>query len=262
MSLREENAVRVEREGAVATVVMDRGGKRNALNLARWREIGETFRGLAGDQALRCVILRGGPHVFCAGADIAEFPETRSGEVQARRYGEAIAEAMGSVQECPVPVIAAIKGDCVGGGLELAAACDLRVATPKSRFGVPIARIAVVMAYAELKGLHRLVGPAAAAEILFTGEIFAAADAYRLGLVTRVFEDEDFEASLARLVERIVAGSPLSHRWHKRFLRRLADPAPLSDEEKAETYAYARTHDYAEGIGAFLQKRPPRFEGR
>lgn len=257
-----ERTIRTERDGGVVTVVMDRGEKRNALDLSRWREIGETFRALHEDESIRCLVLRGGKDVFCAGADIAQFPETRTGVEKARRYGEAIAEAMAAVHECPFPVIAAIRGDCVGGGLEISAACDLRVATPRSRFGVPIARIGVVMAYAELQGLHRLVGPAAAAEILLTGELFSAADAYRLGLLTRVFSEEEFEASLKTLVDRIVAGAPLSHRWHKRFLRRLADPRPLTDAEKDETYAYAKTSDYAEGIGAFLQKRTPRFEGR
>lgn len=255
-------AIRVVREGAVATVVMDGGQKRNAFTLAMWLEAAERFAELGADAGLRCVVLRGGEDVFSAGADIGEFSRVRKDPVQARRYGKAIAGAMAAVEECPHPVIAAIRGDCVGGGLELAAACDLRLASVKSRFGIPVSRIGVVMAHAELRVLGRLVGRARALEILLTGEVFDAEGAHALGLVNRVFADEEFDAAVASVVERISAGSPLSHRWHKRFLRRLDDPAPLSDDEKNEAYEFAGTSDYAEGIAAFLEKRPPRFEGR
>ncbi|MBK5256562.1 MAG: enoyl-CoA hydratase/isomerase family protein [Vicinamibacteria bacterium] len=255
-------AIRVEREGGVATVVMDSGQKRNALTLAMWLEVAERFAELQADVDLRCVVLRGGNDVFSAGADIAEFPRTRNDKGQARQYGEAIAGAMAAVEECPHPVIAAIRGDCVGGGLEIAAACDLRLASAKSRFGIPISRIGVVMAHAELQALKRLVGHARSLEILLTGEVFDAARAQALGLVNRVFEDSAFEAEVAAVVGRITAGSPLSNRWHKRFLRRLSDQAPLSEDERNEAYEFAGTSDYAEGITAFLEKRPPRFEGR
>jgi len=255
-------AIRVERKGAVATVIMDGGQKRNALTLGMWREITDRFAELPAEPELRCVVLRGRRDVFSAGADIAEFSTTRDDTGKARQYGEAIAQAMAAVEACPHPVIAAIRGDCVGGGLEIAAACDLRLASAKSRFAIPVNRIGVVMAHAELQALSRLVGPARALEILLTGEVFDAAEAHALGLVNRVLAEEDFEAELASVVKRIAAGSPLSNRWHKRFLRRLADPAPLSAQEQKEAYAFAGTRDYSEGVNAFLEKRPPRFEGR
>lgn len=255
-------SIRVQREDAVATVLMEGAQKRNALALGMWLEVAERFAELNRDSDLRCIVLRGGQEAFSAGADIAEFSTTRNDRAKARRYGKAIAGAMAAVEECPHPVVAAIRGDCVGGGLELAAACDLRLASVKSRFGIPVSRIGVVMAHAELQALRRLVGHARALEILLTGEVFEAESAKALGLVNRVFPDQEFDAAVASVVARISAGSPLSHRWHKRFLRRLGDPAPLSDEEKDEAYEFAETSDYVEGIAAFLEKRPPRFEGR
>jgi enoyl-CoA hydratase/carnithine racemase len=158
--------------------------------------------------------------------------------------------------------VALIEGICVGGGLEIAALCDLRICGESSRFGVPINRLGLVMAYPEIDGLRRLVGPAAALEILLEGRVFGAAEARDKGLVTRIVVDHQVEAEAYETARRIAAGAPLVARWHKRFLRRLEDPAPLGAAELDEGYDCFGTEDFQIGYRAFLDKKTPQFEGR
>lgn len=254
--------VLVARDGDVATVTLNRPEKRNALNLAAWRRLGEVFRELDGDKALRCVVVRGaGGRAFGAGADISEFESERRDVEQAVRYGAVVDGAMTAVAACRHPVVALIEGACVGGGLELACACDLRICGASSRFGIPINRLGLTMAYAELRALLGVVGPPAAKDILFSGEIFAAERAAAMGLINRVVADDRVEEETYALARRIAAGAPLVNRWHKQFIRRLADPAPLTDEELSEGYAAFGTDDFRRGYRAFLDKKEPEFEG-
>jgi enoyl-CoA hydratase/carnithine racemase len=167
-----------------------------------------------------------------------------------------------ALKTCRHPTVALIEGVCVGGGLEIAALCDLRICGESSRFGVPINRLGLVMAYPEIDGLRRLVGPAAALEILLEGRVFGAAEAREKGLVTRVVADDQVEAEAYETARRIAAGAPLVARWHKRFLARLEDPAPLSAAELEEGYDCYDTEDFRIGTRAFLAKTTPRFEGR
>ena len=257
-----EDPLLLSRDGAIATVTLRRPEKLNALDLALWREVALAFGALDQDEEVRCVILRGAGGNFGAGADIAEFPEVRASASQARDYGLVMHAALRAVAACRHPTLALIEGACVGGGLELAACCDLRIAAASSRFGVPIARIGVTMAYPEISPLIDLVGRAAALAILLEGRVFGAAEALRLGLVTRVVADDQVAGDAAEAALRIAAGAPLVHRWHKRAARRLADPAPLSLAEQDEAYATFDSADLREGIESFLQKRPPSFRGR
>jgi len=255
--------IRLERDGELATVVLDRPERRNALSLAGWRRLGEVLRELDADDALRCVVLRGaGEAAFSAGADIAEFGAERADAAQARHYGETVEAAMRAVAWCRHPTVAMIQGACVGGGLEIASVCDLRFCGDSSRFGIPVNRIGVTMAYGELRALVGLVGRAAALEILLEGRVFGARRARRLGLVNRVFAGGKLERRTRAVVERIAAGAPLVNRWHKRFVRRLADPAPLAEAELAEGWAFADSEDYRIGREAFLSRAEPRFLGR
>jgi enoyl-CoA hydratase/carnithine racemase len=169
---------------------------------------------------------------------------------------------LAAIRDCRHPIVALIEGVCVGGGLEIASLCDIRICGASSRFGVPVNRLGLVMAHAELAGLVRLVGPAIAAEIVLEGRVFGADEARDKGLVTRVAADGEVEAEAYAAARRIAAGAPLVARWHKKFLRRLADPTPLSQAEIDEGFACFGTADFATGIRAFLAKTEPEFEGR
>jgi enoyl-CoA hydratase/carnithine racemase len=255
--------VTVERDGAIATVVIDAPARLNALSQSMWEALGSRVGELSADSELRCVILRGaGDAAFAAGADIAEFPRVRADAVQGKAYGELIADTMRAVGECTHPTIARIHGACVGGGLEVALMCDLRICGRGSRFGIPVQRLGLTMGYGELEGLLAVVSPATALEILLEGRVFDAQEAKAKGLVHRVVDDAGVEAEVNACAARIVAGAPLVARWHKRFIRRLRNGRPLSSDERDEGYACFDSEDYAEGVRAFLANRAPSFRGR
>jgi enoyl-CoA hydratase len=208
-------------------------------------------------------VVRGaGGKAFAAGADIAEFAAERADAGQAKSYGELIHETMQAVALCRHPTIALIQGACVGGGLEIAAMCDLRVCGQSSRFGIPVNRLGLTMAYGELAGLLALVGRAVALEILLEGRVFEADEAYRKGLVNRVVPDAQVEQEAYATARRIADGAPLVNRWHKQFIERLTVRAHIPPAEWDEGFACFDTADYREGVAAFLAKRKPDFRGR
>ena len=209
------------------------------------------------------MVLRGtGEKAFAAGADIAEFAGERADSKQARDYGELIHATMQSVAACKHPTVAMIKGACVGGGLEIAACCDLRICGSSSRFGVPINKLGLTMGYGELAGLLALVGRAVALEILLEGRVFDAAEALQKRLVNRVVADEQVEAEARATARRIADGAPLVARWHKQFIERLTVRASVAPDEWDEGFACFDTADYREGVAAFLAKHAPRFSAK
>ncbi|MDO9403981.1 MAG: enoyl-CoA hydratase-related protein [Polaromonas sp.] len=255
--------IRIDQAGPLATVWIDNTGKRNAINQQMWTDIGDAFEKFSASDSLRCIIIRGaGSDSFGSGADIEEFPHTRSNREQATHFARHVHRAMHQVRDCPIPVLAAIRGVCVGGGLELAAVCDMRIATEDSRFGVPIARLGATLAYAELEGLMNLVGASVALELLLEGRIFGAQEALAKGLVGRLLPDADFEIEVAATAQRICKGAPMSARAHKKFVARLRNPAPLTVDEVAEGLACFDTEDYRIGYRTFLDKTEPVFVGR
>ena len=256
-------AASVTRDGAIATVTLNNPDRLNALTKAMWSALGTIMRELSADDALRCVVLRGaGEKAFAAGADISEFATERANSAQAREYGALIHETMQAVARCRHPTVAMIHGACVGGGLEIAAMCDMRICGESSRFGIPINRLGLTMAYGELQGLLALVGRTVALEILLEGRVFGAEEALQKRLVNRVVPDEKVEEEAYALARRITDGAPLVARWHKQFIERLSLTAKLSDAEWDEGFACFDTEDYRIGVDAFLKKEKPRFKGR
>jgi enoyl-CoA hydratase/carnithine racemase len=262
MSADGDETILVQRDGAIATVVLNRPDKLNALTRQMWVRLGQVFAQLHADDALRCLVIRGaGTKAFAPGNDIAEFAAERSTVEQARAYGDDMRRAIEAIGACRHPIVAQIHGICVGGGLEIAGLADLRICGESSRFGVPIHKLGLVMAYAEIGALIALVGEPTALEILLEGRIFDAREAHAKGLVTRVVADDQVEAEARATAQRIAEGAPLVARWHKKFARRLRDPRPLDPAEYDEGFACFGTDDFRTGYRAFLAKQRPEFTG-
>ena len=256
-------SITVTRDGFIATVVLNRPDKLNALTITMWRDLGDTITRLSTADDLRCIILRGaGERAFSPGNDIGEFATVRANKAQAIAYGAVMHATADALAACRHPLVAQIHGICVGGGLEIAALCDLRICGASSRFGAPIKNLGLVMAYAEMAPLVRLVGPAVALEILLEGRIMDAVEAKERRLVTRVVADADVAAEALATAQRIADGAPLAARWHKKFARRLEQPQPLTPAEQDECFDCFDTEDFRIGYAAFLAKHKPTFTGR
>lgn len=253
----------VERDGPIATVVINRAAKLNAMTKPMWRALGESISELSADDSVRCIILRGaGEKSFSPGNDISEFETDRSNREQAIEYGRIMHATAAALENCRHPMVAQIHGICVGGGLEIASLCDIRICGEGSRFGAPIKNLGLVMAYPEMAPLVRLVGADVALEILLEGRIFDAREAHHKGLVTRVVADDRVASEALDTARRIADGAPLVARWHKRFAKRLRDPRPLTEAEYLEGFDCFDTEDFRIGYRAFLAKTKPAFEGR
>ena len=252
-----------QRDGSIATVVLNNPEKMNAMSFGMWMRLGEIVRELEADDGVRCIVLRGaGEQAFAAGADISEFEKVRTNSRVAKDYGTKIEGTMRAVAECRHPTLAMIHGVCVGGGLEIASQCDMRICGASSRFGIPINKLGLVVGYGEMAALTDLVGRATALEILLEGRVFGAEEAKQKGLVNRVVADDQVEAEALAAAARIANGAPLVARWHKKFARRLADPRALTETERDEGYACFDTEDYRIGFKAFLAKQKPQFKGK
>lgn len=257
------DVVLVERNGPIATVVLNRPEKLNATTLRSWQLLADAMRELDADDSVRCVVIRGaGTQAFAPGNDISEFETQRSTVEQARAYGRVMHDALKAIDACRHPLVAMIHGICVGGGLGIASLCDIRICGESSRFGVPVNKLGLAMAHDEMGGLMRIAGPDVTLQILLEGRVFDAKEALDKRLVSRVVADADVEASALHSAERIAAGAPLVARWHKQFVRRLENPAPLSAEEYEEAFACFGTEDFQIGYQAFLAKRKPVFGGQ
>jgi enoyl-CoA hydratase/carnithine racemase len=258
-----EDTILVSSDAGIATVILNRPAKLNALTRPMWKRLGEVFEQLDADDAVRCIVIRGaGTKAFAPGNDIAEFETERSNVEQARAYGNDMRRTIEAIGNCRHPVVAQIHGICVGGGLEIAGLADIRICGESSRFGVPINKLGLVMAYAEIGALIALAGEAAALEILLEGRVFDAREAKEKGLVTRVVPDDQVEAEARASAQRIADGAPLVARWHKKFARRLRDAAPLTDAEYEEGFECFGTEDFRIGYRAFLAKTKPEFKGK
>ena len=259
---RQPPRVRMSRDGGIVTVTLDHPERMNVLDLEGWETLGRIFEGLAGDDSVRCVLVEGaGGRAFSTGSDISAFAKHRSTPGQVTRYAAALRRGIEGVYDCPHPTVAAVRGLCVGGGLIIAACCDVRVCGESSRFGAPVGRLGATMAHAEMAPLLAAAGAGAVLEILLTGDLVDARRAREMGIVNRIVPDGEVAEAGWGVARGIASGAPLVNRWHKKFVRRMARGRPLSDAERDEAYDAFQTRDYREGTEAFLEKREPRFRG-
>ena len=255
-----------ETKGGIATITINRPDQRNAVTYDMWKRLAAFMAEFEDDPEVRVVVIRGaGTHAFSAGADIAEFEEQRSNSTLARKYHTAVEEALEATANIRRPTIAMVAGYCVGGGLELATATDMRITAENGRFGIPTAKLGIFMPYREMSQLVRLVGAGRAMDMLLTARLVEAEEALRIGLVSRLVPLAELEQYTYQLANEIASYAPLSHRWHKQVLEVvLRNPGldGLTSEQADLPFACFDTEDFQEGRQAFLEKRKPQFRGR
>jgi enoyl-CoA hydratase/carnithine racemase len=238
---------------------------RNAINLGMWGEIARVTEGLSKDDAVRGIVFRGaGTDAFASGADISEFKEHRKDTETALRYNATTAAAYAAIRECPKPTVALIHGFCMGGGLEVALACDLRYCGTSAQFAIPAAKLGLAYNVEGHKRLLETVGHANAREIMFLGRRYGAGEAAAMGLVHRVLPDAELEAFVDSVVATLLENAPLAMANSKTILEEYVKSGGTPDQDamRAAMQRCAGSADYREGRRAFMKKRKPRFEGR
>ncbi len=255
----------VEHSGPIATITFNRPDQRNAISYEMWGSLAEVLDEIEADPSTRCVVFRGaGGEAFSAGADIKDFDEHRYDSRSAARYAEAFEAALARTEKLRCPTISAIQGFCVGGGLELAASTDIRVATNGSKFGVPVNRLGLTAGWDELRRMIAVAGVPAVKYLVLSGRIIDIDEAIRFGLVTMVVEDGEFDDAVDKLAGQIASGAPLSARDHKIMIRQLSvDPNTenLSEEGFNLQFRVFDSADFREGVEAFKEKRRAVFRG-
>ena len=255
----------VRHEAPLGWLVLNRPQVRNALNLRSWQRIAEGVAELAGDDAVRVIIMRGAtPEAFIAGADISEFPAMRADAEQARAYRDAPNNAIASMVECRKPIVAMISGVCIGGGVQVALACDIRIAARGTRMGIPAARLGLAYPLDGVVMLTQTVGPANARDILLSARLFDAEEALHMGLINRLVDAQSLEENVRDYALKMATNAPLTMAAAKVAIRE-----SLKDREERDAKTVATmvarcfdSDDYREGVRSFLEKRRPTFSGR
>ena len=252
------------RDGAVGWLVFDNPERRNAVSLEMWQAIPRVLDDFGADPGVRVVVLAGaGDKAFVSGADISQFERERANAEAVKRYEEIGERAQASLAGFDKPVIAMIRGYCLGGGLNIANLCDLRIAAEDARFGIPAARMGLGYRASSMKKLLDIVGKAAALEIMISARQFSAAEALALGLVHQVVPVPELETATRAYCDMIAANAPLTMRAAKRIIRELTQGAGY-DAAACEAWVKEcfASQDYIEGRQAFMEKRKPVFKGR
>jgi len=250
-----EPGIIVENQGPITTVTLSSPDKLNAMSRAMWRDLRTAFLSIQANADVRCVLVRGsGPH-FCAGGDIAEYPDFRFDQAQLQHFHEVeVWGALSAMLACDVPIVAQIAGVCMGAGVEIASACDLRLAAVDSKFGAPIARLGFPMAPREAALVGAAVGEMTARAMLLAAEVFTAQHMATQGFLTHVLAADGLADACGSLAHRIARLAPQAARLNKQTLRAIREGATV-----ASPYDYATGAEHREGIGAFIAKRTPHF---
>lgn len=251
--------VTLTRAGRTAILRLDRPEKRNAMTLEMWKQIPEVVARAESDPEVRVLLVTGGEH-FSAGADIAEFATVRSTVEGGRHYDAAVETAENSLAALTKPTIAVISGFCVGGGCELALACDLRICSSDARFAVTPAKVGLVYSMTGTRRLVEAVGAAWAKQLLFLGDQISADTALRIGLVNDVLPPDALESQVAELADRLAGRAQFSVASSKQIVGRILAGEPEDDAVRALYDQGYASRDYAEGIAAFVERRPPQFD--
>ena len=253
-------------ENGIATVTFNRPRQRNAIDYHGWLELRRIALDLEADTNVKVVVFTGaGDAAFSAGADIKDFENYRNNSEKALLYSEAFDGALDAIEAISRPTISLIKGFCVGGGCELSTATDIRIAADNSRFGIPVARLGILVGYREMRRLIRLVGPGNASYILLSARLIDSEEAHRVGLVTQTAALDDVDEVAYSLAREMVPLAPLSQARHKRILQTvLENPAleSLTEEEERLPFTNFDSEDFHEGRAAFVERRAPKFQGR
>ena len=260
-----ENPLIVEHEPPLGWMIINRPQRRNALNHAAWVRIVEAVDELTADPDVRVIIMRGvTPEAFISGADISEFPGHHANAEQARRYRSAPGNATNALISCPKPVVAMISGICIGGGVQVALSCDVRIAARGTRFGIPAARLGLAYPLDGILSLSQIAGPANARDILMSARIFDADEALQMRLINWLVEPAELESNVRAYATRMATNAPLTMAAAKATIREGLKDAAERDLNKigAMISQCFDSEDYKEGVRAFLEKRPPRFQGR
>jgi enoyl-CoA hydratase len=256
--------LRVEKRGQVGWITFDQPGRRNAINGEMWRGIAPAMKRFDGDAEVRCIAFRGaGAEAFSAGADISEFEGTRSKTESVGEYDDLLDQVLHAIQDSLKPSVAMIYGYCLGGGLEIALACDLRYCAASAQFGIPAARLGLAYNVEGHKRLLETVGHARAREIMFLGRRYNADEALAMGLVHRVLPVDGLDAFTGEVVQTLCENAPLSIANSKTIIEEYVKSAGAPDAARirAAIERCARSDDYREGRRAFMEKRKPRFRG-
>lgn len=257
--------LRVEKRGAVGWIVFDQPARRNAINDAMWRGIAPAVAGFDADPQVRCVAFRGaGTAAFSAGADISEFESARSNEQAVGQYDNLLDQVLHAIQDSPKPSVAMIYGFCLGGGLEIALACDLRYCAANAQFGIPAAKLGLAYNVEGHKRLLETVGHARAREIMFLGRRYPAEEALAMGLVHRVLANDALEPFVDEVLKTLSQNAPLAMLNSKTIIEEYVKSAGTPDPTRmqATMERCARSEDYREGRRAFMEKRKPAFKGK
>ena len=248
--------------GAVAQVFIERPARLNAMTRAMWLQLRAVFEQLQcapESQALRVVVVQGAQGNFCAGGDISEYPAFRFDEAQLRQFHEdEVWGGLAAMLACDLPMIAAIEGNCMGAGVEIASCCDIRIASHAARFGAPIAKLGFPMAPRELQLVGRALGDTVARAMLLEAAVYGAPEMLAAGFLTRACEPGQAAHEAAASAARVLRLAPQAARMHKQSLRALGQGV-AADSLVRTAYAYADSAEHQKGIAAFLAKRPPNF---